>query len=356
MLPRQGRRHLVAPQGGPRDPGRRRHSSDGFVFFAASGAEWIDLHWGFQALAAMIFGHGGICRADARRRGRRRASASPSAIAAATAERSAVAVVWCWLPAVFVMSAASTPRPENAVARVPRRRALTSCTRPRARPAAVAVRADAAGLGERARALCPGPRSSRLLARRAESSIAALSRDAAGLAAPGNGQLVAVAAHLLNPYTWKGVLFPLTLFRRMSTERGFYAQHIGELASIPWLVLRTGISSVYLRVSFLLLAATAASFALRRTDRRGLRFGCSCSSPSARWDAGQPQPAAVAIVAGAVLAWNVGDWLAARPDPPLVERAAARILTSAVARRADLWVVTGRFYGYAGERPGRRSG
>ena len=44
---------------------------DSYIF-AAPGAEWIDLHWGFQATAAWLFSRGRICRADARRRGRRR--------------------------------------------------------------------------------------------------------------------------------------------------------------------------------------------------------------------------------------------------------------------------------------------
>ena len=67
----------------------------------------------------------------------------------------------------------------------------------------------------------------------------------------------------------------------------------------------------------------------------------------------QPQ---FAIVAGAVLAWNVGDWLAARPDPPFVDRAAARILTSAALVGLIFWVSTGRFYQLRRRGATRRSG
>ena len=153
-----------------------------------------------------------------------------------------------------------------------------------------------------------------------------------------------------NPYGWNGALFPLTLFRRMSSERGFYAQHIGELISVPDLVLRTGISSIYMRLSVLLLLATAGSFALGRARHPLIYFRASAFLLFAGLGLlamrNQPQ---FALIAGAVLAWNVGDWLAARRQAPIIDRAVTRILTSAALVGLIFWVATGGFYAYAAE-------
>ena len=72
--------------------------------FSATGAEWIDLHWGFQAVAAWIFMHGGF-RALTLAAAIAAGCAVAIGIAATIRGRSAMAAVWCWLPAVFVMSA-----------------------------------------------------------------------------------------------------------------------------------------------------------------------------------------------------------------------------------------------------------
>ena len=145
-------------------------------------------------------------------------------------------------------------------------------------------------------------------------------------------------------------MFPLTLFRRMSSERGFYAQHIGELMSIPDLVLRTGISSIYMRLSVTLLLAAAGSFALGRARHPLIYFRASAFLLFAGLGLlamrNQPQ---FALIAGAVLAWNVGDWLAARRQAPIIDRAVTRILTSATLVGLIFWVATGGFYTYAAE-------
>jgi hypothetical protein len=332
-------REILAGRGIPR--------TDAYIF-ALPGAEWIDLHWGFQVAAAWIFQHGGFVALTA-------AAAIVAGIAialalAATAhERSAVAVVWCWLPAVFVISSRFYPRPEVVslaclagyllVIQIAERR-------PRALWLLVPIQlvwVNVQGLF----VLGPIILACWLLDRALEDR----GPDACRRWRARWTVAVAVAmACLANPYTWKGAVFPLTLFRRMSAERGFYGQHIGELMSLPDLVARTGITSVYLRIALLLLVATVASFGLRRMRSRHFYFRSLVfvlfAGLGLLASRNQPQ---FALIAGALLAWNVGDWLATRPPAPLVERAITRIVTSAVLVGLMFWVASGRFYAYAGE-------
>jgi tetratricopeptide (TPR) repeat protein len=315
--------------------------------FAAPGAPWIDLHWGFQVLAAWIFDHGGFAALTL-------AAAVAGAVAialllAATVPgRSTVAVVWCWLPAVFVMSARFYPRPEilSLMCLAAYLLVLRTADRtPRALWLLVPIQlvwVNVQGLF----VLGPIVLACWLLGRAVERRRSSAPRWSDRWGAPLGVALVCLA----NPYTWKGALFPLTLFRRMSSERGFYAQHIGELMSIPDLMARSGLSSVYLRLSLLLLVLTLASFALRRGRFPHWSFRASVFVLFAGLGllAGRNQPQ-FALIAGAVLAWNVGDWLLTRPDASLIERAVARILTSAVLVGLMLWITTGGFYAYAGE-------
>ena len=320
---------------------------DSYIF-GADRAEWIDLHWGFQLLASWIFGRGGMPALTVST-SLTAATAIAVALAATIRRRSVVAAVWCWLPASVIMSARFYPRPEMlsllclaaalwilhaADARAWRLWFLVPLF-------VVWVNVHALfvlGLVALACWLVDRALRGRLSQRRPER-IHLWGAPAAAL-----------AACFANPYTWKGVLFPLTLFRRMSSERGFYTQHIGELMSIPDLVARTGLSSVYLRVSLALLVVTAGSFLLRRgrtTDLyyRSLLFtlfaglGLLASRNQPQW----------ALIGGAVLVWNVGDWLAARPASPVVDRAISRIVTSAVLVGLMAWVASGGFYASAGE-------
>jgi len=332
-------REILAGRGVPR--------TDSYIF-AVPGAEWIDLHWGFQVAAAWLFHHGGFTALTVAA-----AIAAGIAIAlalAATAhERPAVAVIWCWLPAVFVMSARFYPRPE-VISLVCLASYLLVVQVADRRPPALwllvpiqLVWVNVQGLF----VLGPVVLGCWLLDRALEDrGPDALRR----WRVRGTVAVAVTIACLANPYAWKGVLFPLTLFRRMSTESGFYGQHIGELMSIPELVARTGITSVYLRIALLLFLATVASFGLKRMRSHHLYFRSLVfvlfAGLGLLASRNQPQ---FALIAGAVLAWNVGDWLATRPPAPFIERAITRIVTSAVLVGLMFWVATGRFYAYAGE-------
>ena len=315
--------------------------------FSASGAEWIDLHWLFQVAAAAVFDRTGFAGLTL---GAALAAGIAVALALeATAQRRSVLVVWCWLPAVFVMSARFYPRPEivSLVCLAAYLLVLQKAGRePRVLWLLVPIQlawVNVQGLFVLGlvllscwlvdRALRPG---------RTESPVAWRDRWGAPLAV--------LLACFANPYTWKGAVFPLTLFRRMASERGFYGQHIGELMSIPDAVMRTGVSSVYLRVAFVLLVATALSFGLQRTRGRHVWYRLFAFGVFSALGllAGRNQPQ-FALIAGAVLAWNVGDWARTRPASPAVDRAVGRLLTSAVLVGLIAWVATGRFYAYAGE-------
>ena len=321
--------------------------TDSFIF-ALPGAEWIDLHWGFQVAAAWIFAHGGFAAltlAAAIAAG----IAVALALAATAREASAVAVVWCWLPAVFVMSARFYPRPEmlSLVCLAGYLLVVHAAERrPRALWLLVPIQlvwVNVQGLFVLGPIVLGCWLLGRALAERAGGAPRRWRRRSAAAVA------VALAC-FVNPYTWKGVVFPLTLFRRMSAERGFYGQHIGELISIPDLVARTGISSVYLRIALVLLVATLGSFALLRLRSRDVYFRALLfvllAGLGLLASRNQPQ---FALISGAVLAWNVGEWLATRPPAPFIERAVTRIVASAVLVGLMVWVATGRFYAYAGE-------
>ncbi len=325
--------------------------TDSYIF-AANGAEWIDLHWGFQLLVAWLFSHGGFA-ALTLMAATAAAVAMAIALASTTPNRSVMAIVWCWLPGVFVMSERFYPRPEilslvclggflwvlESAAVKPQRLWLLVPIQ--------LVWVNVHGLF----VLGPVVLGCWLIDRIAHAVMSRERQPWHFWCAP----LAVILVCFANPYTWKGVVFPLTLFQRMSTERDFYGQHIGELLSIPDVVRMTGISSVYLRFSFLLLVASAASFALRRFRfpflyYRGLLF-VLFAGVGLLASRNQPQ---FAMIATAVLAWNVGDWILTRRAPPLIDRAVARILTSALLVGLMLWVITGGFYAYAAE--GRRAG
>ena len=321
--------------------------------FGAQGAEWIDLHWGFQAVAAWLFGRYGfpaltVAAALAA------AVAVSIALSATTRHRSVVAITWCWLPAIFLMSARFFPRPE-VISLVCLAAVLAVLRAAEKRPALLWLLVPIQLLWVNMHSLFVLGWVVLLCWLIDQWLRGGMSRREPGWRHRWAAPIVVVIAAFANPYGWRGVRFPLTLFRRMSTEADFYGRHIGELMSIPAVIAQTGVGSVYLRISLLLLVATTASFALVRHRRplpyyRGLALTMFAALGMLAIR-NQPQ---FALIAGAVLAWNVGDWLAERRAAPVVEQAVARIVTSAVLVGLMLWVATGRFYAYTAE--GRQVG
>ena len=137
---------------------------DSYIF-AAPAAEWIDLHWGFRRSprgSSVGAGLPALTLAAAAAA----ALAVLVAVAATSRDRSFVAVVWCWVPAIFLMSARFFPRPEilSLLFLATFVYILIACGT--ATQTAVAVGAAAACLGQHARAVRAGPDPARLLADR----------------------------------------------------------------------------------------------------------------------------------------------------------------------------------------------
>ncbi|WP_397569110.1 hypothetical protein [Schlesneria sp. T3-172] len=71
--------------------------------------------------------------------------------------------------------------------------------------------------------------------------------------------LVALAC-LINPYFEEGALFPLTLYRKFSVEKEFYRQNIGEFRPPIDFVMQFGLSNLFVISELIVWLVTAASF------------------------------------------------------------------------------------------------
>jgi hypothetical protein len=196
---------------------------------AAAGHEWIDLHWLFQTAAACVYDHGGMEALTI-------AGAATAVLAVAAgilgSSSRAVApfIVVLWFPALLVMSSRFFVRPEIiSLACLAAYSWVLRCAenKPTALWLLVPIQilwANVQGL------FCFGPfllccwlidRWWHALPERRDS----LRMDTA---APTISVLLAC---FVNPYGWRGAVFPLTLARTMFIDGSFYREHIGELAS-----------------------------------------------------------------------------------------------------------------------------
>jgi hypothetical protein len=111
-------------------------------------------------------------------------------------------------------------------------------------------------------------------------------------------------------------MFPVELFRKMSWDAPFYSKHISELQSIPKFVADAGVWNFYILLHFGVCALATVSFLFiwsrRRFDLfRLLTFAAfAWLGLQATRNSGQ-----FALAAGAVTAWNFGEWFALRCDP-----------------------------------------
>ena len=287
-------------------------------------SRWIDLHWGFQLLAAGLFKLGGV----------------PALVIAKSLLGAAIFAVgltaqrgswrpWqaaaCWLPSLLLFSGRYMPRPE-LLSLLLFAATLAVLFHLRARPRLVWllpltqlvwVNVHALfilGLGLWAfflidaalRPLLPG---------RAPESENGRPDWRKWLIVTG---LQGVAC-LVNPYGLEGAVFPLVLWSRMQgSQRRFYQQFAGEFLGFGDFVGRYGLAGVFQNlstamlvtlavaaaVSFVLLAARRGQFSLFRL----LVFG---TFGYLAWQANR-NGIFFAVAAGAVLRWNVGDLMALR--------------------------------------------
>lgn len=118
------------------------------------------------------------------------------------------------------------------------------------------------------------------------------------------------AAALVNPYFEEGALFPLILFRKFTVEQDFYSVRIGEFQQPIEFLLKNGFVNLYLNAEILLWLAAAMSFVWlacrgRFSVFRSLLFiGFSYLA----WKASR-NTNIFSIIAGYVLAENLGEIL-----------------------------------------------
>jgi hypothetical protein len=127
------------------------------------------------------------------------------------------------------------------------------------------------------------------------------------------------AACLVNPYGLEGALFPLVLFSRLQgSQRQFYQQFAGEFLGFGDFVSRHGLTGIFQNLSTVMLvtlaALTTASFVL--LARRGrfslFRALLFVAFGYLAWQANR-NGVFFGLAAGAVLRWNIGDYMTLRP-------------------------------------------
>ena len=123
------------------------------------------------------------------------------------------------------------------------------------------------------------------------------------------------AVCLLNPYGWRGLMFPVTLWTRISgSQRDFYRQLAGEFSGMSEYLQRYGLQGLWsnlsaLMLTVLLLGGTISFVLLARQRRVSVwRLLLFVSFGYLAWQANR-NGVLFAIVGGMVLRWNVGEWL-----------------------------------------------
>ncbi|HTI50400.1 MAG TPA: hypothetical protein VL475_05595 [Planctomycetaceae bacterium] len=159
------------------------------------------------------------------------------------------------------------------------------------------------------------------------------------------GGLVALAC-FVSPYFEEGALFPLTLYRKFTVEQAFYSVNIGEFQQPIRFVMKYGLTNIYLIAEVGVLIMTAASFigvAIRRRQWSVLRLALFVAFSHLAWEASR-NTNIFSIVSGVVLCANVGDMLA-KGKLPLSPRIQGRLSCAAGLGIACLFllVVTGQW-------------
>jgi tetratricopeptide (TPR) repeat protein len=327
---------------------------DWFTFTCSDNA-WIDLHWLFQIGVATLYRLGGMAALVL-------ASSAIGAAAIAVmmgARRpgwSMVVSAACWLPVLFLYSGRLYVRPEVLTLfcmAVFLTVLFRSDRQPRllwALPIVQLFWVNVQGLFVLGLVLAG-----------AFWADGVWRRVRAGTTTPSLGArtllgVTLVVSSLVNPYTVRGLFFPIELFRKMSSDATFYSSHISELQSIRQFIAAVGWQQFYLVMHLGLLGVAGLSFVLvwyeRRFDLfRLLTFGAfAWLGLQATRNSGQ-----FALVAGAVLAWNVGEWAALRRKPiesqPEWSRTvwSGRVGVAAAIAGCIALVGSGRFYALGGE-------
>ena len=300
---------------------------------------WIDLHWGFQLLAAGLWSLGGAA-ALVLAKALLGTAAIGVAVHSSRGEASCRRTTACWLPALLIFSGRNQVRPEMfsflflaielaIVARVRQRPRLAWWL-----PAIQAVwinvhalfvlglvvwgcflidavvrrwRGDRRRLKVRAKEL----RAQELGNREPRDDFRLWAGVTLGMA----------AAALLNPYGYRGALFPFTLLQRIQgADRDFYRQFAEEFDGLAEFLrahgLLAGLTNVTIAMTLVLAALGAASFV--RLAARGkfdlYRALIFAAFAYLAWQSNR-NSALVAIAGGWVVAKNFGELAETSPAP-----------------------------------------
>ena len=246
---------------------RRVPTLDPFTF-ASADRLWVDLHWLFQVMLALVYRMGGVTAIILLT-----AALSGLTVLVVRTARGRDCPTWIsgavWLPAVFLMAFRASPRPEvvSVLFLAVYLAILCRCER---RPALVWVLPPLQVLWVNVHGLFVlGPVL--LAAWVADGAFRAVVgprlRPAAATVAPparwwrhvGTASLAVLLACLVNPYGTRGLLLPLEILPKIAEAGNPYKENIQEFMSLRSVVAYDGMTpakrSFYVRnVAFLLMA------------------------------------------------------------------------------------------------------
>lgn len=237
-----------------------------WYLYSDSNRPWIDLHWGFQLLAALLYGLGG---------------ANLLILAKAAVNTAAVGIGWfavpgplpnwlravVWIPAIICITGRAYERPEMMsllflaswfwiAFRVEREPRWIWCL-----PVIQVIWINLHALFVLGLVI-GGCFAVDYAIRLAVAGRFGLRPVPAGLKprlVMGAGICCALAA-LVNPYFVTGALFPLELYRKFSVDQEFYSQRIGEFQDPLRFLSTVGLGNLYLNSELVLAMMGVASF------------------------------------------------------------------------------------------------
>ena len=333
-----------------------------WYLFTDWGRPWIDLHWGFQVLVALLYSLGGVNLLIVTK-----ALCLVASIAIGWSATGSRCPGWvkacCWILPVIGVTDRGIVRPEM-VSLLLLAVALWVVLRAEQRPRSIWVMPALMLIWVNCHAL--------FILGLIVGAAYVVDRVVRGFAGGRFGLEAPVAvprpatllmtgvltlfACLCNPYLEQGALFPLELYRKFTVEQGFYAIRVGEFHQ-PIDVIRDTIREHGVRFFFthrlfllgelILFVVTAASFLWLWLGRPGrlsvLRLILFVAFSYLFWEAYRNR-GLFSLVAGVVLCSNCADWLMLRNDRREASRSAASnqpvSAVPATGRRPRGWLIT----------------
>lgn len=288
--------------------------------FTNPDSPWIDLHWGFQLIAVGLWTFGGAAALIL----------AKSAVGAATflagllarrREWSLWQSVVCWLPALLLYSARYLVRPD-VVTGLFLAATLAILFHARRRPRLVwylpviqLAWVNLHGLFVLGWVVWMFFLIDAFARRWWPDCVSESEQGNNNWRAWGGVSGLMLLANLINPYGWRGLLFPLTLFTRIrgGEDREFYQQFAGEFLGMGDYFSAYGFLVIFRYFPafiFVVLAVMALfTFVVLSSNRRFSLFRVFLLTGFGylAWQATRNAPL-FAIVSGMVICWNVGDW------------------------------------------------